>query len=547
MKGIFHPEKGYDWEYPLSPPQESGELDSIEDIYYIEYIILHVLKNRRNPLMKKLGISELPERMVNCDDPSDELYEEYLVLREQVAREPDAEVLKEAAYEAPTQMARFAFCYLTKYSYSSPRNDAYSYRTYECGWKDGVTTEDVIEFCREMIKVEGPFVREAREILADPPKDHNDYRGKRMVSHERAMSEPPYVRKQRLAPFRESKEYEQSRAEVLHLETQGHEALAAGDKEKAAMLFNEMSYKSEQLGKYTQRWDAIEDYARSLICIADVIDYYDGAIKAAEILRRLIRECPEEKAFREHLKKAEEVYRKAAEKFAAQTGSVEDESPIVVYHYFDPKDAEVIRRLMEKWYRARGGKRQIVFRRQETVFPEPPEIVDIYCCDLSILIEMYGLDNIDPISPFIDTDNVFPALLEQSAIKEEARALPVLVFAGAESEDIVDSGTADSEEGTGKVTEAGGATGAAESRTTSYRTFVAFMNHCSWLKHLDRLDLMMLMTDSDFLFDVCMACNAGDGTPHVYPADRAAFARLAEKEPGADAVFNWINTSVSSN
>ena len=547
MKGIFHPEKGYDWEYPLSPPQESGELDSIEDIYYIEYIILHVLKNRRNPLMKKLGISELPERMVNCDDPSDELYEEYLVLREQVAREPDAEVLKEAAYEAPTQMARFAFCYLTKYSYSSPRNDAYSYRTYECGWKDGMTTEDVIEFCREMIKVEGPFVREAREILADPPKDHNDYRGKRMVSHERAMSEPPYVRKQRLAPFRESKEYEQSRAEVLHLETQGHEALAAGDKEKAAMLFNEMSYKSEQLGKYTQRWDAIEDYARSLICIADVIDYYDGAIKAAEILRRLIRECPEEKAFREHLKKAEEVYRKAAEKFAAQTGSVEDESPIVVYHYFDPKDAEVIRRLMEKWYRARGGKRQIVFRRQETVFPEPPEIVDIYCCDLSILIEMYGLDNIDPISPFIDTDNVFPALLEQSVIKEEARALPVLVFAGAESEDIVDSGTADSEEGTGKVTEAGGATGAAESRTTSYRTFVAFMNHSSWLKHLDRLDLMMLMTDSDFLFDVCMACNAGDGTPHVYPADRAAFARLAEKEPGADAVFNWINTSVSSN
>ena len=547
MKGIFHPEKGYDWEYPLSPPQESGELDSIEDIYYIEYIILHVLKNRRNPLMKKLGISELPERMVNCDDPSDELYEEYLVLREQVAREPDAEVLKEAAYEAPTQMARFAFCYLTKYSYSSPRNDAYSYRTYECGWKDGMTTEDVIEFCREMIKVEGPFVREAREILADPPKDHNDYRGKRMVSHERAMSEPPYVRKQRLAPFRESKEYEQSRAEVLHLETQGHEALAAGDKEKAAMLFNEMSYKSEQLGKYTQRWDAIEDYARSLICIADVIDYYDGAIKAAEILRRLIRECAEEKAFREPLKKAEEVYRKAAEKFAAQTGSVEDESPIVVYHYFDPKDAEVIRRLMEKWYRARGGKRQIVFRRQETVFPEPPEIVDIYCCDLSILIEMYGLDNIDPISPFIDTDNVFPALLEQSAIKEEARALPVLVFAGAESEDIVDSGTADSEEGTGKVTEAGGATGAAESRTTSYRTFVAFMNHSSWLKHLDRLDLMMLMTDSDFLFDVCMACNAGDGTPHVYPADRAAFARLAEKEPGADAVFNWINTSVSSN
>ena len=51
MKGIFHPAKGYDWECPLSPPQESRELDPIEDRYYIEYIILHVLKNRRNPLV----------------------------------------------------------------------------------------------------------------------------------------------------------------------------------------------------------------------------------------------------------------------------------------------------------------------------------------------------------------------------------------------------------------------------------------------------------------------------------------------------------------
>ena len=205
MKGIFHPDKWYNWDYPISSLQEIRKLDPVEDRYYIEYIIVHTPDSRRDLLMKRLGkklrISELPERMVNCDDPSDELYEEYFVLREQVAREPDAEVLKEAAYEAPSQMARFAFCYLTKYSYPSPRNDAYSYRTYGCGWKKGMTTGDVVEFCREMIQVQGPFVREAKEILEDPPKDHNDYYGRRMVSHERAVSEPPYVRRQR---FRDS-------------------------------------------------------------------------------------------------------------------------------------------------------------------------------------------------------------------------------------------------------------------------------------------------------------------------------------------------------
>ena len=49
--------------------------------------------------------------------------------------------------------------------------------------------------------------------------------------------------------------------------------------------------------------------------------------------------------------------------------------------------------------------------------------------------------------------------------------------------------------------------------------------------------VMMLMTDSDFLFDVCRACNAGGKTPHVFPANRNVCARLAEKEPGYAAVY----------
>ena len=371
MKGIFHPDRNYYWEEePWPSPQEIRNLDPKEDRCYLEHIVQYARGARQKMIMKKLGITELPEKTVNPEDPSDRDYEEYFILEEQVCREPDAEVLKEAAYRAPTQMAKFAFCRLTGYFYPSPWNDAYSYHNYECSWKEGMTTEDVIEFCREMIAVQGPFAWEAVEILADPPKDHNDHYGNRMVSHEREMSEPPYVRKERLAPFRESEEYEQGRAEVLQLEVKGHEVLAAGDKEKAIYTFMEMGRKSEQLGKYTQRWDSIDDYARCCIALAEVCDTVSSAEEAAELLRRLIKECPEEKAYREQLKQAEAVFRKAAKETALKTGFIDADDPIVFYHSFEPKYAEVFCRLLEERFRAGGGKRQIEFIWQETAPPE---------------------------------------------------------------------------------------------------------------------------------------------------------------------------------
>ena len=400
MKGIFHPDRHYHWEEESWPTaQELRNLDPKEDRRYLEYMVQYAYGARQKLIMKKLGISELPEKMVNPEDPSDRDYEEYFILEEQVAREPDAEVLKEAVYEAPTQMATFSFCYLTDYYYPSPWNDAYSYRNYECGWKEGMTTEDVIEFCREMIAVQGPFAREAQEILADPPKDHNDYYGNRMVSHERPMSEPPYVRKERLAPFQESEEYEQSRAEVLQLEVQAREALEAGDKDNAIMPLMEMRRKSEQLGKYTQRWDSIDDYARCCIAMAEVGEDANSAEEAAKILRRLIKECPEEKVYREQLKKAEEVFRKAAKETALQTGFLDAESPIVIYHSFEPKYAEVFCRLLEERFRERGGRREIEFRWQEAApsawgtdaeicDDTEHEIGDICCCDLPTMIKL---------------------------------------------------------------------------------------------------------------------------------------------------------------
>ena len=90
------------------------------------------------------------------------------------------------------------------------------------------------------------------------------------------------------------------------------------------------------------------------------------------------------------------------------------------------------------------------------------------------------------------------------------------------------------------LTLAGEAEGVAAGQAAGLRTFFAFMNHSYGFKRLDCLDLMILMTDSDFLFDVCRACNEGDITPNVFPANRRAFARLAGKGPGYAAVFDRL-------
>ena len=342
----------------------------------------------------------------------------------------------------------------------------------------------------------------------------------------------------------------------------------------------EMSRKSDQLGKYTQRWEAFDDYARSCIAAAELTGFASEAEKAAVILRKLIKQCPggpEEKVYREHLKKAEETYWKTVKETAEESGFEKKERPIVFYHSFDPKDAEVICGLIEERFRARGGKRKIEFRRQEDTRLEDielnlilpngagdgeiilrskkmfedkrPEMGDICCCGLPTMLELYyNTGNIRAVSPFIDTDHVVPELLKQGTIKGEVCGVPVLVFkgnaggsAGGSAGDSVGGGTAEAAgdppgwtsdimhnwAGTPLGQEVSAVHSWAVLEAAGLKTYFAFLNNNNYgLKWLDCLDLLKLMADSDFINDVCMACNAGDETPHVFPTggDRGRFS-----------------------
>ena len=147
-------------------------LDAEKDRELIGYLITHAPEPCRWSMMKyaaeKYGMDELPAPRINIDDPEDTFLGEYAVLHEQVVQEDDQEALKAAAlYSSNHEIAAFAFCRLTGYSFPPSECDAYSYRTFDCGIMPGMTTEGIREFCHIIIAQGGPFKEAAEEYLLD--------------------------------------------------------------------------------------------------------------------------------------------------------------------------------------------------------------------------------------------------------------------------------------------------------------------------------------------------------------------------------------------
>lgn len=145
-------------------------LDGEKDRELIGYLIAHAPEPCRRDMTeyiaKKYGMNEPPKPHRNIDDPGNPHYEDYYVLQEQVVLEDDYDVLKDVALHGSNyDMAAFAFCRLTGYSFSPSACDAYSYRTFDCGLMPGITNEDIREFCQMMIAEEGRFKDAAEEWL----------------------------------------------------------------------------------------------------------------------------------------------------------------------------------------------------------------------------------------------------------------------------------------------------------------------------------------------------------------------------------------------
>lgn len=121
-------------------------LDGEKDRELIGYLIAHAPEPRRGSMIQyaaeEYGMDAYPEPRVNADDPEDDFFWEYVVLREQVVREEDREVLKAALQDSDRSVAAFAFCRLTGHSFPPGECDAYSYRTFSCDILPGMTAAD---------------------------------------------------------------------------------------------------------------------------------------------------------------------------------------------------------------------------------------------------------------------------------------------------------------------------------------------------------------------------------------------------------------------
>ena len=160
---IFLEDNWSKWEYRdfYSLSQLLPSPDPQKDRWLLTYLAVYGRTNIQKYAMRRLGITEIPVLPVNPDDEDDDQYAPYLVLREQVMRESDYWVLKNAAFHAPKPMSRFAFCRLTGCSWEPADHYAYRYRTYSCGLKRDVSREDIEDLCHEMIEKKGPFQHHA--------------------------------------------------------------------------------------------------------------------------------------------------------------------------------------------------------------------------------------------------------------------------------------------------------------------------------------------------------------------------------------------------
>ncbi len=145
-------------------------LDAQKDRELIRYLTAHAAEPCRRSIVRyaaeKYKMEELPEPRKNIDDLDDPYYEEYFVLQEQVVLEDNADVLREAAMNGSDyDMAAFAFCRLTGYSFPQSDCDAYSYRTFSCSMLPGTTAESITEVCQRMIDERGPLESVAKEFL----------------------------------------------------------------------------------------------------------------------------------------------------------------------------------------------------------------------------------------------------------------------------------------------------------------------------------------------------------------------------------------------
>lgn len=106
-----------------------------------------------------------------------------------------------------------------------------------------------------------------------------------------------------------------------------------------------------------------------------------------------------------------------------------DDSPIIIYYYFDLSDTDDFCVKLEKWFRDTEHTRPLEFRSWNCYDEKPGHDGDIYCYDAIVMSTLVDEGYLHVLPDIIDTSKVFPWILERSRIHGKIYGIPLMTCA----------------------------------------------------------------------------------------------------------------------
>ena len=103
-----------------------------------------------------------------------------------------------------------------------------------------------------------------------------------------------------------------------------------------------------------------------------------------------------------------------------------DDSPIIIYYYFDLSDTEAFCKQLEKWFRDSGHTRPLEFRSWNCYNTKPGFDGDIYCYDAIVMSTLVDEGYLHVLPDIIDTSKTFPWILDRSRIHNKIYGIPLM-------------------------------------------------------------------------------------------------------------------------
>ena len=128
---------------------------------------------------------------------------------------------------------------------------------------------------------------------------------------------------------------------------------------------------------------------------------------------------------------APEEIRKNDQAFCAGMSVETDDSPVVIYYYFDLADTDHFCRKLEQRFRTSGHTRGIEFKNWNCYKTEPGRDGDIFIYDAIALSALAEKGYLHRLPEIIDTEDMFSWTIDKSKFRKKTYGIPLMICSNA--------------------------------------------------------------------------------------------------------------------